>query len=50
MDKDAKIQIRIKSESKQWLKDYANNNNVTISKIFVDFIEWLKKREESKDA
>ena len=50
MDKNAKIQIRIDSKSKQWLKDYASNNSVTISKIFVDFIDWLKKREEGKDV
>lgn len=50
MNKDTKIQIRIKSETKQWLKDYAARNNITISRIFVDFVEWLKKREDSKNA
>jgi len=50
MDKDTKIQIRIDSDTKQWLKEYASNNKVTISKIFVDFIDWLKKREESKNV
>lgn len=48
MEKDAKIQIRIDSDTKKWLKDYATNNNVTISKIFVDFVKWLRKREEAK--
>ena len=50
MEKDAKIQIRIDSESKVWLKKYADSNKVTISRIFVDFIDWLKKREESKNV
>ena len=50
MEKDAKIQIRINSESKKWLKEYAINNNITISRIFIDFIEWLKKREETKNV
>ena len=45
MEKDAKIQIRIDSKTKQWLKDYANDKNLTISRIFVDFVEWLKNRE-----
>lgn len=48
MMKDSKIQIRIKSDTKEWLKEYAKRNNVTISRIFVDFVDWLKKREESK--
>ena len=48
MDKDTKIQIRINSETKQWLKKYAADNKVTISKIFVDFVDWLKTREEAK--
>lgn len=50
MDKDAKIQIRISSTTKKWLKQYATDNNVTISKIFTDFIDWLKKREEAKNG
>ena len=45
MEKDTKIQIRIQSETKQWLKDYAKDKNLTISKIFVDFVEWLKEKE-----
>ena len=48
MNKDTKIQIRIKSETKQWLKDYAKRKDITISKIFVDFVEWLKEKETSK--
>ncbi len=49
MEKDTKIQIRIDSDTKKWLKDYASKNSVTISKIFVDFVNWLRKREEAKD-
>lgn len=45
MEKDTKIQIRIKSSTKKWLKDYASDKNITISKIFVDFVEWLKDKE-----
>ena len=45
MEKDTKIQIRIQSETKKWLKDYAKRKNLTISKIFVDFVEWLKDKE-----
>lgn len=48
MNKDTKVQIRIKSDTKQWLKDYAKRKNITISKIFVDFVEWLKEKEASK--
>jgi len=50
MDKDAKIQIRVNSAEKQWLKAYAKKHNITISKMFIDFISWLKNREESKDG
>ena len=45
MEKDAKIQIRINSKTKEWLKDYAKQKDLTISKIFVDFVKWLKERE-----
>lgn len=47
-NKDTKIQIRIESDKKAWLKDYAERKGLTISSIFVDFIEWLKTREEKK--
>jgi len=50
MDKDTKIQIRINSDTKKWLKDYAASNKVTISKMFVDFVDWLKSREEAKNG
>ena len=49
MNKDTKIQIRIKSDTKKWLKEYAKDKNITISKIFVDFVEWLKQRESTKN-
>ena len=45
MEKDTKIQIRIQSDTKQWLKEYAKRKNLTISKIFVDFVEWLQDKE-----
>lgn len=50
MDKDTKIQIRIESSTKDWLKTYAKKKNITISKIFVDFVEWLKEREDAKNG
>ena len=46
MEKDAKIQIRIDSATKAWLKEYAGKNNLTISRIFIDFVKWLKARED----
>ncbi len=45
MEKDTKIQIRIQSDTKKWLKKYAKSKDLTISKIFVDFVEWLKDKE-----
>ena len=50
MEKDAKIQIRIDSATKAWLKEYATRNNLTISRIFVDFVKWLKTREEKNGS
>lgn len=47
-NKDTKIQIRIESDKKAWLKEYAKAKGLTVSSIFVDFIEWLKQREDKK--
>lgn len=47
-NKDEKIQIRIAAKDKKWLKEYVSKKNLTMSKVFVDFVEWLKNKEASK--
>ena len=44
MAKDTKIQIRIDSDRKEWLKKYAEDKEITITQMFIDFIDWLKEK------
>lgn len=48
MAKDDRIQVRVDSERKLWLLRYAKSKKLTVSKMFIDFIDWLRHREEAK--
>jgi hypothetical protein len=47
MRKDDRIQVRIDPNRKEFLREYAERKDVTISKIFMDFVDWLIRRERS---
>ena len=49
MSKQERIQIRVDEERKQWLMQYAKDKSITVSKMFIDFIDWLKKKEDRKE-
>ncbi len=46
MPKTERIQVRIDKAKKEWLIAYAKRKKITISRIFVDFTDWLRSREE----
>lgn len=46
MKKDSRIQFRCEEDDKTFLKNYAKKHNLALSKIFRDFINWLRKRDE----
>jgi len=43
--KTSRIQLRIDDRRKEFLKEYAERRGLTISKIFMDFIDWLQRRD-----
>lgn len=42
--KDDRIIVRVDSVRKKFIKDYATARNLTVSKIFRDWIDWLQER------
>ncbi len=48
MKKDERLQIRVTADQSAFLKDYAASNNITISQMVRDFINWLKKKEQER--
>ena len=42
--KNDRIIVRVDSSRKQFIKDYAQAKDLTVSKIFRDWIDWLQKR------
>lgn len=42
--KDDRIIVRVDSVRKKFIKDYAETKNLTVSKIFRDWIDWLQER------
>ena len=44
-NKTTRIEIRLTKEEKEELKNYALNNNTTISKLFRQFLQYLIKGE-----
>lgn len=42
--KDDRIIVRVDSVRKKFIKNYAENKNLTVSKIFRDWIDWLQER------
>ena len=49
MRKEDRIQVRIDPDRKEFLKAYAEKRGVTISKIFIDLVDWLIRRENLSD-
>lgn len=43
-----RIQLRLKPETIQWLKDYAQRNNTTMSEIIREYIEELKCKDRRR--
>jgi antitoxin component of RelBE/YafQ-DinJ toxin-antitoxin module len=50
MAKTDRIQVRVDEERKKWLNDYTKKKNITISRVFRDFIDWLRSREREPDG
>lgn len=46
--KDDRIIIRVDSVRKKFIKEYATNKNLTVSKIFRDWIDWLRQRTKDE--
>ena len=45
-----KIQVRLAPETIQWLKEYAQRNNTTMSEILREYVEKLKREDQRKKA
>jgi|SaaInlStandDraft_3_1057020.scaffolds.fasta_scaffold02553_6 hypothetical protein len=45
--KSRRLQVRLEGEDHDFLLLYAERNGLTISQMVRDFIQWLKRREES---
>jgi predicted DNA-binding protein len=45
-----RIQLRLKPETINWLKDYAQHNNTTMSEIIREYIETLKRKDKKERA
>lgn len=45
---DSQITIRIDSDLKEWLKEYAYQNRTSVSDIVRDYIELLKNQKEKE--
>ena len=43
-----RVQLRLKPETIQWLKDYARRNNTTMSGVIREYIEKLKHKDEKE--
>jgi predicted DNA-binding protein len=41
-----RIQLRLKPEIIQWLKEYAKRQNTTMSEIIREYIEKLKRKDQ----
>ena len=41
-----RIQLRLKPETIQWLKNYAQRNNTTMSEIIREHVETLKRKDQ----
>lgn len=45
---DSQITIRIDSDLKDWLKEYAYQNRTSVSDIVRDYLELLKNQKEKE--
>jgi predicted DNA binding CopG/RHH family protein len=45
--KSARLQVRLEEEDVKFLHGYAERHGLTISQMIRDFIDWLRRREES---
>lgn len=45
---DSQITIRIDSDLKEWLKEYAYQNRTSVSDIVRDYLELLKNQKEKE--
>jgi len=43
-----RIQLRLKPENIRWLKDYAKQNNTTMSEILREHIESLRSKQQDE--
>jgi hypothetical protein len=43
--KENRIQVRIDTERKDFLQDYAARKKITVTQMFIDFIDWLRRRD-----
>jgi hypothetical protein len=49
MRKNDRLQIRVSEEQSKFLRDYSKRNDITISQMMRDFINWLIRKEQSRD-
>ena len=43
-----KITVRIDEDTKEWLKEYADQNRTTLSEIIREYLEQLKNQKEKE--
>ena len=43
-----RLQVRLKPETIQWLKEYAQRNNTTMSEILREYVEKLKRKDKKE--
>ena len=45
MKKNERLQVRVEPAQLEFLRKYSAENNITISQMMRDFIDWLERRE-----
>lgn len=45
-----RLQVRLEPETIQWLKEYAQRNNTTMSEILREYVEILKREDRRQKA
>lgn len=49
MQQDSRIIIRVDSVRKKFIQDYAKAKDLTVSRIFRDWIDWLQQRAKKDE-
>lgn len=47
--KSARVNMRIQEDLLEWVKEYAAENNTTVTQVFIDLLTKLKREWENED-